>query len=353
MTQQNFSLNIDDNIYKAVLDRIQSENTSLENVLVELITAYSQEEAKITTYTVQRGDSLATIARNVYGDPYQYPLIQQANNITNPGRIWVGQTLIIPPLPKTEPEPTPEVPTPLAPTPSPEAPTPSPKPPPTETSVDPCQAISGESYGTIPIVGPPTDRPAAEHGDINLALRSYQETQAVTGLIDMSGPTDSRAPQLPGLFADNRTGVIKRVYQVNHWNWGTNSKGGAITDFQVTLAGFEIKKGETVHVPKAGYDIGQGYQVMVLYADQERITLKYTGEDTIATGYAIHIEGICTEPSLLTLYKQMNENRRSRLPALRAGQAVGRAITDEIRVAIRDTGRFMDPRTRKDWWRGR
>ena len=33
--------------------------------------------------------------------------------------------------------------------------------------------------------------------------------------------------------------------------------------------------------------------------------------------------------------------------------AVGRARGNEIQVAIRDTGRFMDPRTRKDWWQGR
>ena len=38
------------------------------------------------------------------------------------------------------------------------------------------------------------------------------------------------------------------------------------------------------------------------------------------------------------------------LPALRAEQAFGRARGDEIMVSIRDTGSFMDPRSRKDWW---
>jgi hypothetical protein len=93
--------------------------------------------------------------------------------------------------------------------------------------------------------------------------------------------------------------------------------------------------------------------VLVLYASQERITLKYTGEDTVATGYAIHVEGVCTEPRLLALYEEMNAAGRHRLPALRAGQAFGRARENEIRVCIRDTGRFMDPRVRKDWWAGR
>ena len=48
-----------------------------------------------------------------------------------------------------------------------------------------------------------------------------------------------------------------------------------------------------------------------------------------------------------------NGEGRRHLPALRAGQPFGRANGDEIQVAIRDTGKFMDPRTRKDWWHGR
>jgi hypothetical protein len=41
------------------------------------------------------------------------------------------------------------------------------------------------------------------------------------------------------------------------------------------------------------------------------------------------------------------------LPALRGSQALGRARDASIGVAIRDTGSFMDPRSRKDWWQGR
>jgi hypothetical protein len=202
-------------------------------------------------------------------------------------------------------------------------------------------------------VGPPTDRPADKHGDINLALRGYDKTGAKHGLIDMSGPTDSRAPQLAALFEDKRTPVFSNVYRVHQWDWGSNSRGKSITDFEVTLAGLETEPAETIHVPDAGYSIGQGYAVLVLYASQERITLKYTGEDSVVSGYAIHVENVCVEPSLLNLYKKMNKAGRRQLPALRAGQPFGRARGDEIRVAIRDTGRFMDPRVRKDWWRDR
>ena len=128
---------------------------------------------------------------------------------------------------------------------------------------------------------------------------------------------------------------------------------GPVTEFEVTLAGLGVQPGEVITVPESGYGIGQGYAVLVLYADTQRITLKYTGEDSVVNGYTVHVEGVCVEPNLLALYGQMNAAGRRHLPALRAGQALGRARSNEIQVAIRDTGRFMDPRTRKDWWRGR
>ena len=111
----------------------------------------------------------------------------------------------------------------------------------------------------------------------------------------------------------------------------------------------------SVTTPKAffGYDIGDDYQVLVLYASEERITLKYTREDNVVGGYTLHMENVCVEPSLLALYQSWNDQGRGYLPALRAGQAFGRARGDEIGVAIRDTGAFQDPRSRKDWWKGR
>jgi len=389
MTRRNFKINLDDATYQAVADRAGQAGKTPEEVLADLITSYAQggSPADLTTYTVQPGDSLARIAQKIYGDPHQYPVIQKANNLSD-GRIWVGQVLIIPaiegaepeppaptptpvePAPTPEPAPEPPTPTPPPPTPAPQPepepepepapppapepePEPEPGPPAPPEEIEPCAPIPGENYGKLPIVGSPADRPAAQHGDINLDLRGYEPTGGQLSLIDMGGPTDNRAPQLAGLFEDERTPTFSGVYRVNNWDWGRNTRGGPITEFDVTLVGMEVQPGETIHVPGAGYDIGQGYQVLVMYASPERITLKYTGEDTVATGYAIHVDGICAEPSLLALYEQLNAAGRGQLPALRAGQAFGRAIGYEIQVAIRDTGRFMDPRVRKDWWRGR
>ncbi len=158
---------------------------------------------------------------------------------------------------------------------------------------------------------------------------------------------------MPGLFADNRTATFSNVYQVYGWDWECNCRGPLVTYPEVTMAGLAVTPGETIHVPDSGYSIGGGYEVLVLYATPDRITLKYTPDDHVIWGYTLHVENICVEPRLLALYQSWNDAGRGHLPALRAGQAFGRARGDEIGVVIRDRGAFMDPRSRKDWWQGR
>jgi len=216
-----------------------------------------------------------------------------------------------------------------------------------------CQPIPGESYGDFSADDGPTNPPAEEHPDLNLALRGYELTNAYKGLVHYDGGSDPNAPQLPGLFADNRTATFSAVYRVYGWDWECNCRGSLITDWDVTLAGLAVTPGETIHVPDSGYSIGGGYEVLVLYATPERITLKYTPDDHVKLGYTLHVENICVEPRLLALYQSLNDAGRGHLPALRAGQAFGRARGDEIGVVIRDNGAFMDPRSRKDWWQGR
>ncbi|MER3399240.1 MAG: hypothetical protein C4316_12080 [Chloroflexota bacterium] len=220
-----------------------------------------------------------------------------------------------------------------------------------------CDPISGQQYEAIPIDGPPTTNPPAEqHPDINaLAVRGYLLTDAPKTLVDYGGGTDPAAPQLYTLFGDNRVPAFPNAYQVYDWNWQTNSRGGLITTWPVTLLGMGTARGEPLRLPsRNGPDIYQGsYWALVLYASTERITFVYTRRDTVADGYTIHVEGICVEPGLLNLYRQQNAAGRNLLPALKWQQPFGRANGTEIKVAIRDMGTFMDPRSRKDWWHGR
>jgi len=55
-----------------------------------------------TMYTVQSGDTLGKIARAQYGDAAKYPVIFEANRplLSDPDKIYPGQVLRIPPLPK-------------------------------------------------------------------------------------------------------------------------------------------------------------------------------------------------------------------------------------------------------------
>lgn len=50
-----------------------------------------------TTYTVKSGDNLMKISKKFYGEEGKYKLIMQANNITDPDKIKIGQELKIPP----------------------------------------------------------------------------------------------------------------------------------------------------------------------------------------------------------------------------------------------------------------
>lgn len=219
------------------------------------------------------------------------------------------------------------------------------------------RTTTGASYTAIPIPPPPTDRPAAKHGDLNLGLRGYTATSAPLNLQDYNGDLDGGAPQMPGIFADNRTPRFTSVHRVNDWNWdcGTDGcRGNPLTDFPVTLLGLATQPGELLAAPRRAAEIyGGGYVAVVLYAEAARLTLKYTREDNVVWGYTVHFEKLTVDAKLVELYRQADAAGRAQLPALKNGQPLGLASGDEVLVAIRDCGKFMDPRSRKDWWQGR
>lgn len=243
--------------------------------------------------------------------------------------------------------PTPRIPATATPTPVTGATETAPTPATTTTRV----SAPSASFTTLPVPPPLSDRPAAQHADLNLALRGFMQTQATLQLIDLQGATDAGGPQLKSLFADNTTRQIKSAYQVRNWDWGCNCRTNLIDDPEVTLIGLSATPGEALLLPNGGSDIMNNFRALVLYADADRITLKYTRSDTIVGGYALHIEGIQVDPNLVELYQRMNSAGRGNLPALRARQAFGTATSSEVKVAVRDSGAFMDPRSRKDWWR--
>ena len=220
----------------------------------------------------------------------------------------------------------------------------------------PCLAIPGVTYEVIPVLDPSTNPPASAHPDLNLALRGYRLAPGnpFKGFVFYSGDADAYAPRLTDLFADQRAPTFINVYQVYQWDGNWPGSFWPILSPEVTMAGLAATAGEILYLPgtftpNAIY--GDEYQALVLYAEEERLTLKYTREDNVIQGYTIHLEGICVEPSLLALYRASDAGGRAYLPGLKVRQPLGRARGSEVKIAVRDTGTFMDPRSHKDWWR--
>ena len=258
-----------------------------------------------------------------------------------------GGVLYLPSIIGDDPSPASEAPAPIL----------TPEPGATETAKSTCPTTSTRAYTLIPVLPPPADHPDELHGDLNLALRGYMEVSATLGLVAINGSSDGDAPQFPGIFADGRTPVFSSTHRVYDWNWACGvhgCRGEVLTKRDVSLLGMAAAAGESISFPSRNAQIyGGGFTALVLYASEERITLGYTRDDSVAHGYSVQIEGVCVDPNLLALYREANRAGRSNLPAVRNGDAVGTVKTDEVRAAIRDRGDFMDPRSRKDWWRGR
>ncbi len=215
---------------------------------------------------------------------------------------------------------------------------------------DPCEAIEGASYTTLdvaiePTLPPPND-PESDPG-FNLGLLGYELTDETKGLIYYDGGGAAiQPPTLQYLFGDHRIPIFPNVYKLH------NSDGTVVTTYPVTMLGMRTELAEIIYTPESGYDIGNGYDAMVAYASTERITLIYNRYDNLH-GYAVYIENICVEPSLLALFRQMEADDTappSYLPVVRGGQPLGRARGEEIRVVIRDQGTAMDPRACNSWW---
>jgi hypothetical protein len=230
----------------------------------------------------------------------------------------------------------------------------TPTPPPTPTP-DPTCPSTGQRFDTIPATGGAPSPPADVNPDLNLTVRSWVTVSESRALVDYNGGTDPAAPQLHSLFGDDRTPTFSSTHRVYDWDWPNNRRGALLSTWPVTLLGMATTPGEVIRLPRrSGSDIYQGvYYALVVYAERHRISLHYARNDYIAPGYGLHIENVCVDPSLLALYQQMNASGRGQLPALRNNQPIGTARGGEVLAAVRDTGTFMDPRSRKDWWAGR
>jgi hypothetical protein len=80
------------------------------------------------------------------------------------------------------------------------------------------------------------------------------------------------------------------------------------------------------------------------------LALKYTSEDRVDTGYLVHLSHLCVDPNLVALYEQLDAAGRHWLPGVYNDSVVATALEGEVRVSVRDSGAFLDPRSWQDWW---
>lgn len=213
-----------------------------------------------------------------------------------------------------------------------------------------CPQNSSNNYGSIDVANDGDNRPAESHPDKNIHVRGYSATTGTYSLIHIDGGVDEKGPNLSTVVEKNPP-TITGLYRVNTWDWNSDQKGPPDTTWPVSILGVLAQPGQPVYVADSGYDVSLGYDAIVLYADESTVTLKYTREDSVRWGYTVHIEDICVDPNLIRSYQSLNTQGRAVLPAVRGGDEIGVARTNEVKMAIRDTGQFLDPRSDKDWWR--
>jgi outer membrane biosynthesis protein TonB len=205
-------------------------------------------------------------------------------------------------------------------------------------------ATSSNTYNLIPLEGQRESRPPEEHGDLNLKLRDPQSIEVDLSLQDLPGSgVDPNAPNFSKIFKPEFT----RAYTVHDWDWGCNCKGKLLQEEHLVLLGLKTTPGQPVFIPPKEGDIyGGNYYATVLYASEDSLTFLYARAGSVVKGYTIHYLGLHTDPNLVAKFR---ESKGNELPGLTLDTPVGVA-GDELIVAIRDNGKFLDMRSKRDWW---
>jgi hypothetical protein len=238
-----------------------------------------------------------------------------------------------------------------------------------------CGPDTGQAYSQGPAFQFDLDnpvRPAWNHADKNLTLRGYTPTTSPSlqrELVDYGSDDPNQPPQLATLFGVPKVPALVGFYRVYDWIWADSPSPGFRGDPSawppVAVMGLATTPGELIRVPVSGYDIGAGMEVIVLFADEDSIALRYAREDSAGSaGYTVHLDRLCIDRDLLAKYNALDNPGGPRyayvppedrpygydLPQLPAGQPVGTARDAELIVAIADSGAFMDTRSCHEWW---
>jgi hypothetical protein len=198
---------------------------------------------------------------------------------------------------------------------------------------------------------------AALSPDLNMNVRGWYPVDEYLGFVSYPYPPDEPPDTLHPLHLSNIAGSTSAsfidTYQVNDWDWAGCGcpVPRSSSPYPVTMLGLHTAPGQTLRIASRNLPVDPaGYAALVLYADARQIAIKYTGEDRVDNGYLLHLVNLCVDPNLVALYQRLDAAGRRTLPAVTNLSAIGVALGDEVDVIVRDSGSFLDPRSRQDWW---
>jgi hypothetical protein len=198
---------------------------------------------------------------------------------------------------------------------------------------------------------------AAASPDLNMNVRGWYAVEEYPGFVQYpyppGEPPDTQHPLRLSNIAGSTVASFFSTYQAYDWDWlGCNcAVPRSPSPYPVTMLGLRTTPGQALRIAGRNLPVDpRGFTAMVLYADAGQIALKYTWEDRVDTGYLVHLVNLCVDPNLVALYRRLNAAGRHTLPAVYNLSIIGTALGDEVDVIVRDSGSFLDPRSRQDWW---
>jgi LysM repeat protein len=85
-------------LFRSTGEPVRAKLTVAFTEALDVLTDQRETDPELTTRRVRRGDTLTSIAADVYGDPAEWRVIAVTNNLDDPRRLKIGTTLSIPKL---------------------------------------------------------------------------------------------------------------------------------------------------------------------------------------------------------------------------------------------------------------
>jgi len=85
-------------LFRSTGEPVRAKLTVVMTEALDVVTDQRETDPEMTTRRVRRGDTVTGIAADVYGDPAQWRIVAEANNLDDPRRLKIGTTLSIPKL---------------------------------------------------------------------------------------------------------------------------------------------------------------------------------------------------------------------------------------------------------------